>query len=128
MRKTDLFESVLPSKIAEAGAAERPVILGVAGHAARLLRASGGGVCIEPENDGELVDAIGRLSGDPALRGKLGRMGRKHVLEHFDSARLAANYLGLLSKVRQWTPAIRSPAALAEDLTEPLAADGDPGA
>ena len=99
LRKTDLFESVLPSKIAEAGAAERPVILGVAGHAARLLQASGGGVCIEPENDGELVDAVERLRGDTGLCARLGRAGREYVLEHFDGDRLAADYLELIDRV-----------------------------
>src|SRR5206468_3090949 len=54
LRKTELFQSVLPSKIFEAAAMARPIVLGVEGFAAELVAGAGAGLCIEPENEREL--------------------------------------------------------------------------
>ena len=97
LRKTPLFTTVLPSKIFEALAMERPIILGVEGDAARVLKASGGGLCIEPENEQELIDALLQLKRDPALRSRLGVQGGTHVRKHFDRDRLADAYAELIA-------------------------------
>ena len=98
LRKQDLFQSVLPSKLFEAAAMARPVILGVQGSAASLLTDMNGGICIEPENEEELCSAVARLSDDPSLARRMGESACRHVQEHFDLDRLASDYLSLLEQ------------------------------
>ena len=98
LRKQDLFQSVLPSKLFEAAAMARPVILGVQGSAASLLTDMNGGICIEPENEEELCSAVTRLSDDPSLARRMGESACRHVQEHFDLDRLASDYLSLLEQ------------------------------
>ncbi|MDH5674589.1 MAG: glycosyltransferase family 4 protein [Myxococcales bacterium] len=99
LKKTELFETVLPSKLFEALAMRRPVILGVRGDAARVLEESGGGLCIEPEDDGALLEAIERLRGEPGLAQRFGERGEAHVVGRYDRDRLAGEYLGVLDDV-----------------------------
>ena len=96
LRKKDLFKSVLPSKILEAAAMARPIILGVQGHAARLVEGAGMGICIEPENERELAAAVEKLSADLRAAQKMGEAGRRHVSERFDLDALAEQYAGAI--------------------------------
>ena len=56
LKKSDLFKTVIPSKIFESMAMEKPIILGVEGESADIVRAADSGYCIEPENAEELAD------------------------------------------------------------------------
>lgn len=96
LRRKDLFKTVLPSKIFEASAMERPIVLGVEGDAAELVKASGGGLCIEPDNAEQLVDAVLRLADDATLREQLGCDGRAYITRHYDRGILAARYLEIV--------------------------------
>jgi glycosyltransferase involved in cell wall biosynthesis len=85
----------------EAAHMKRPIILGVEGEAAKVIAESGGGLCIEPGNEDQLIEAVERLAGDSGLRERLGRAGHDYVARQFDWDRLAASYLGLIEKVTQ---------------------------
>ena len=98
LTKTDLFLTVMPSKIFEAAGMARPIICGVAGYAAELVKKAGGGICIEPENPGELVDAIDFLVDHPDKGKKMGECGYKFITEHYDRDILAENYLGIIKR------------------------------
>jgi glycosyltransferase involved in cell wall biosynthesis len=74
----------------------RPVILGVDGHARKILEQANAGIFITPENPAALVDAVLQLAGDPALRESLGRNGRQHVLRYFSRQQTARIYLDVL--------------------------------
>lgn len=101
LKKQELFKSVLPSKLLEAMAMAKPVILGVEGHAARLLESAGGGICITPGDAGGLLDAATRLAADRNGAAAMGRAGRDHVLAHFDLDVLADEYLMVIEKILQ---------------------------
>ncbi len=92
----DLFRSVLPSKIFESAAMAKPIIMGVRGFAADLVERAEAGICIEPENETELVAAACRLAGDRALARRLGESGRQRIAAHYDYDDLAARYLAIL--------------------------------
>jgi len=98
LTKTDLFLTVMPSKIFEAAGMARPIICGVAGHAAELVKKAGGGICIEPENPGQLVDVIDFLVDHPDKGKKMGESGYKFITEHYDRDILAENYLGIIKR------------------------------
>ena len=95
LRRSPVFTTVLPSKIFEAAAMARPIILGVRGHAQRLVEELDCGLCIEPEDAEQLAGAVGRLAGDAALRARLGAAGEA-AMAAFDRDRLAARYLEVL--------------------------------
>ena len=50
LKKTELFKTVLPTKMLEFMSCGRPVILGVDGHARRVLQRASGGIFVEPED------------------------------------------------------------------------------
>jgi glycosyltransferase involved in cell wall biosynthesis len=99
LKKTNLFKSVLPSKIFEAAVMQRPIILGVQGYAADLIRRSGAGICIEPENPEELCAAVLSLSKNPDLARQYGRQGREYVLQYFDRTVLSREYETQIERV-----------------------------
>jgi len=100
LRKVELFTTVLPSKIFEAAGMGRPILLGVGGEAREIVERAGCGEYVEPENEGALIEAVLRLAADPARCRALGQAGRAYVARHHDRDRLAADYLGLLERVR----------------------------
>lgn len=99
LRKSKTFESVIPSKIFEAMGMGRPIILGVRGESQRIVEAAGSGLCIEPENDEELADAVRQLATAPDRARRLGESGRRYVEENYDRRRLAARFEELLGRV-----------------------------
>ncbi|NIO19362.1 MAG: glycosyltransferase, partial [Candidatus Aenigmarchaeota archaeon] len=71
LRKSELFTTVIPSKMLEVMACGCPVVLGVDGQARRILDQAGAGIFIEPEDHRALVDVLIRLYRDPILRTQL---------------------------------------------------------
>lgn len=106
LRKTELFESVLPSKIFEAAGMSKPIILGVRGHAAKLVCDANAGICIEPENEHELIAAIEKLAADRPLALQLGRSGHDYVLKHFDRDTLARDYFQVVRNTIESCPIV----------------------
>jgi glycosyltransferase involved in cell wall biosynthesis len=96
LKKADLFKTVIPSKIFEAMAMERPLILGVEGESKAIIEEADCGICIEPENDDELVGALRNLHDDDGLGVRLGKNGRRCVEGRYNRDSLAAEYLDLL--------------------------------
>ncbi len=96
LRRTPLFQDVLPSKIFEYLGMQRPVILSVDGEARRLVQDAGSGVFVPPEDAGALADAIRSLAEQPALLESMGRSGRRYVETHYRRETLAQEYLELL--------------------------------
>jgi hypothetical protein len=93
LRDRPVFRHVLPSKMFEAMATERPIVLGVLGESAELLQAAGAGIVIQPEGAEALADALRRLAADPQGARELGRNGRRFVEAELDRDKLAAQML-----------------------------------
>jgi glycosyltransferase involved in cell wall biosynthesis len=68
---------------------EKPIVLGVEGESAELLQVAQAGLCIGPEDADQLVARVLALSNDRELCQRLGRNGRRFVIEHFDRIVLA---------------------------------------
>lgn len=96
LRKSGLFETVMPSKIFEAAGMARPIVIGVNGDARELVERAGAGVAIEPEDDVALAAALIRLADHPEEGRAMGERGKAFVLAHFDRDRLADDYLAIL--------------------------------
>jgi glycosyltransferase involved in cell wall biosynthesis len=93
-----LFKTVIPSKIFEAMAMERPIILGVDGESRMIVEESGGGVFIEPESAEQLAQAVLKMSRNQAWVEQMGRSGAGFVIKHYSRDRLAMEYLDVLKK------------------------------
>ena len=100
LRNKEVFKSAIPSKMFEAMAAGKPVILGVEGEAKEILRASQAGLAVPPEDPEAMVAAILELRNDASMCQALGRNGRQSVLEKYLRRTEAARYLNLLSELR----------------------------
>ncbi|MDV6030840.1 MAG: glycosyltransferase family 4 protein [Phycisphaera sp. RhM] len=96
LSKVDLFEHVIPSKIFETMAMERPIIMGVRGRALDIVLAAESGVAMEPENDAQLFEILDWMVGAPDAVGQMGRNGRKFVIEHFNRDQLAREMLSII--------------------------------
>lgn len=101
LRKTELFETVVPSKIFETMAMGRPIIMGVRGESREIVKAAGAAVEMEPESETDLVNALLQLADDPPFRESLSRSAREYVLEHYDRNKQAAKMLGVFEELAQ---------------------------
>jgi len=99
LKKTDLFKTVIPTKLLEYMACERPVIVAVDGQARQIVEEAGAGVFVEPENPDALVQAILNLAADPELRHRMGVSGRQYIVKRLSREQTAQTYLMVLDKL-----------------------------
>jgi glycosyltransferase involved in cell wall biosynthesis len=109
LRDSPTFESVIPSKIFEAAAARRPILLGVRGEAARIVGERGAGISFEPDSAPALVAAVRRLRTEPGLYRELQR-GCDELAAAYDRRSLARAMLEGLREVALAGPHPRSAA------------------
>ncbi len=89
LRKVPLFEGALPSKMYEAMACARPIVLAVDGEARELIaRQAGAALYVEPENAAALAQGVRQLYDHPEQAEQLGQRGREFVKAHFDRDQL----------------------------------------
>jgi glycosyltransferase involved in cell wall biosynthesis len=83
----------VPSKLYEAMAAGRPVVLVAEGEAAEIVRAHRSGLVVDPGDVNGLAEALRTLNRDPDLRRSLGENGRRAAEQVFDRAAIVARLL-----------------------------------
>ena len=96
LRKSELFKTVIPTKLLEYMACERPTIVAVDGQARQIVEEAGAGVFVEPENSKALVKAILELSEEPERRRQMGASGRQYIVDKFSRETTAREYIGVL--------------------------------
>ena len=96
LKKTDVFKTVIPTKMLEFMSCARPVILGVDGQARQIVEEAGAGIVIDPENSPALTQAIRQLAANRELGARLGKRGREYILQHFSRDRTAEKYIQVL--------------------------------
>lgn len=67
LRKTELFETVIPSKMFESMGMGVPILHGVAGESARIVESENIGLVFEPENSNDLCSKLDTLASTPLL-------------------------------------------------------------
>lgn len=102
LRQTELFTTVIPSKLFECMGMGIPVLHGVAGESADIVRREGVGLVFEPENTDQLVANLLRLKEQPELRLSLAQAGVA-AARHYDRRVLALRMRDVL--VAAATPA-----------------------
>ena len=86
----------VPSKLYEAMASGRPVVLVATGEAASIVRDNRAGIVVAPGDLQGLVDALRTLRENPELRAELGANGRKAAELHFDRTEIARRFITML--------------------------------
>lgn len=115
LRKSEVFRTVVPSKMLEIMAVGRPLLLGVDGEARQLLDRARAGIAIEPENVAQLVAAIRDLQRDRPRCLSFGQNGREFVSREFLRERLAGEYAALLERLAA-VPAVTGAARTGEQI------------
>lgn len=98
LRDVPLFHGALPTKMLEAMAAARPVVLAARGEAPRVLEGAGAGVVVAPEDPAALAEAFASLAADPDRRTRLGVAGRRAVEREFARGPWLDRWQALLEK------------------------------
>lgn len=99
LKASDLFETVIPSKIFEAMAMEKPLVMGVRGESAEIVRRSQAGVFMDPDNARQLAERVQELKDDTTKYASLCANGRDFVAREYSRDRLAAEFLEILRRV-----------------------------
>jgi glycosyltransferase involved in cell wall biosynthesis len=97
LKPSEVFKTVLPSKMFEAMAARCPIVLAVDGEARTILERAGAGVAVEPGSVEAITSAVLSLAADPESRAQMGLAGRNFVTREFSRQAWAAKYLAILS-------------------------------
>jgi glycosyltransferase involved in cell wall biosynthesis len=106
LRDLPLFRGALPTKLLEAMAAGRPLLLAARGEAAELVQRAGAGIVVAPEDPAALAEAMRVLRAQPARRRALGLAGRRFAEAHFGAARATDAWADALSDAaRRGAPA-----------------------
>lgn len=122
LRDSPTFSAVIPSKIFEAAAARRPILLGVRGEAARIVENHEAGLVFAPESATGLVSAIQRLRHEEGLYRRL-QEGCDSLVAAYDRRHLARTMLeGLQPLARGARPLL--PRATSPGVLDPPGASG----
>lgn len=97
LRKSDLFKTVIPSKIFENAGMEIPIIMGVEGEAKKIVEEYNAGLCFEPENEEDFIHNLNRLLTDADFYARC-KEGCKRLSVDFDRKRLADNMLKVIEE------------------------------
>lgn len=96
LRDLPVFETVIPSKIFEFLAQERPVVLSAKGEIRRMMQEAGGALVIDPEVADQLCAAIEEVLARPdeaQRRALAGRLWVEHGFMRDDLARKMSSFL-----------------------------------
>jgi glycosyltransferase involved in cell wall biosynthesis len=90
----DLFQGAIPSKIFEALAMEKPLLLGVNGEAkAHFIDNAKAGLYFEPENEVSLAEKLKEMAMDKSKIIEMGKNGREYVIKNFNRNKIAQDFI-----------------------------------
>ncbi|QKF91997.1 glycosyltransferase family 4 protein [Campylobacter sp. CCUG 57310] len=99
LKKDDNFKTVIPSKIFEASAMRKPILLGVEGEAKEIIEKYNAGICFEPENEKDFIDKLKFLTDDNNY--KQCQTGCEKLANDFDRKKLALDMISIIKNFVQ---------------------------
>jgi len=97
LKNEENFKTVIPSKIFEASAMEKPTLLGVQGEAQGILEKYGAGICFEPENEKDFIEKLMRIKEEKFYLES--KKGCQMLAKAYDRKRLAKEMLLIIKSV-----------------------------
>jgi glycosyltransferase involved in cell wall biosynthesis len=102
LRRNDLFKGAIPSKIFEALALSKPLLLGVEGEAKELFIDEGqAGLAFTPEDAQDLARCVEQYAADRAQLERMGANGARYVRERFDREVISGHLWDALQELQQ---------------------------
>lgn len=98
LKKSELFKTVIPSKIFESSAMGKPILLGVEGQAQEIIEHYEAGLCFEPENKLDFIEKLTLIRDDQDLYHKI-TLNQKRLAVDYDRKKLAQSMLIGLQKL-----------------------------
>jgi colanic acid biosynthesis glycosyl transferase WcaI len=95
LRGTELFGTVIPSKVFEMLAMQTPIVMGVRGEAQEIVCAARGGVAMTPDDPHSLIAALAKIAAHPDRY----RHGRSYVERYYNRNILAQRMLDVILAV-----------------------------
>ncbi|WP_301042087.1 glycosyltransferase family 4 protein [Parabacteroides goldsteinii] len=99
LRKSNLFTTVIPSKIFENAGMEIPILMGVDGEARQIVESYKAGLCFEPESKEDFERQLDRLLSDPVLYEQC-KAGCRKLAHDFDRKVLAGQMLNIIKETK----------------------------
>ena len=96
--KSDTFKTVIPSKIFEASAMQKPTLLGVEGQAKEIVEKYDAGLCFEPENESDFIAKVNLFKNDETLYKKC-QEGCLLLAKDYNRKKLAEKMLKIIQDV-----------------------------
>jgi len=93
LKDLDIFKGAIPSKIFEYLGSGVPIIYGLNGVGADVLKESGNGIKIRPESDENLVEAIKIIKNKYNLYIKKAKKGRDFAIKHYLREEIMNDYV-----------------------------------
>jgi len=109
LRRSDIFKTVIPTKMLEFMSCAKPVVLAVEGEAGELLKSAGAGVCIQPQDPAAMVSALRQLLQNADLCRSAGRNGRAYIEQNLSRSQTAKEYARLLDSITEHPAASLAP-------------------
>ena len=97
LKKSPLFKTVIPSKIFENAAMEKPILLGVDGEARNMIEKYNAGIYFSPENEDDFLNKIQKLYRDTKFY-KACQIGCRKLTRAYRREDLAKNMLKQIYK------------------------------
>ena len=98
LKNIPLFRSFIPSKIFELMGCGVPIIAGLEGEAADILKESGAAVIVPPEAADAISRAVMDLKSNEVLRNRMEKNGPEFVKKYYSRAILADKYIRVMQK------------------------------
>jgi len=97
LKKSDTFLSVIPSKIFEAAAMGKPILLGLNGETKGIIQQYNAGLCFEPENKTEFINTSIKIAEPSIYQEK--KEGAFILAQNFEREKIASQMLNTIEKV-----------------------------
>ena len=91
LKKSDTFKTVIPSKIFEAAALQKPILLGLEGETKGIIESFNAGTCFEPENEEEFIAQCHAILKEQSYKDY--QKGCQELAEAFDRKQIALQVL-----------------------------------
>lgn len=98
LKKSKTFLTVIPSKIFEAAAMKKPILLGLEGETKQIIETYHAGLCFVPENKVSFIENVKKISLNSYEYQKFQEGCRKLALD-FDRKKIAKEMLEILLKI-----------------------------
>ena len=97
LRRSETFTTVIPSKIFEAAAMEKPILLGLEGETKDIIEKYGAGVCFVPEDQDSFYQMLNKIRSPEIYESA--KEGARRLIRDFDRLQIARQMLNCLKSV-----------------------------